>query len=82
MSEDDWLLQLTKNGQNWKEIAKHFNGHNEMDCRDWFAKLSNTGVYSRGLWNEDETALLRKYFDIYGGNYTLIAKKIPGRTAQ
>jgi len=35
-----------------------------------------------GFWSEDESKILKKYYEIYGANYATIAKKLPGRTAQ
>jgi len=59
--EDEKLLNLVKNGQNWKEISKHFTGHNEIDCWDRYVKLTNE--HTKGIWSEDETHILKKYYE-------------------
>ena len=42
--------------------------------------MTNPGV--KGTWSVEEDNLLLKYFEKYNRNWTLIAKKIPGRNGK
>jgi hypothetical protein len=80
--EDSLLIQLMKNRHhslNWSEIAQHFDNRFGKQCRErWFNHL-DSGI-CKSAWTALEYTTLTRLHSIYGNQWSVIAKYLPGRT--
>merc|ERR1719183_140859 len=80
--EDDHLLSLVQGdgrNMNWNLVAAQIPGRNAKQCRErWFLNLDPS--INRGPWTEEEDELLTNLHAEMGGRWSMIARRIPGRT--
>jgi hypothetical protein len=80
--EDEQLIRLVQQfGDNaWPEIEKHMGGKLARQCRErWRAYLSVP--HGNDPWTPEEDDLLLSLFDLYGSQWTFIARSFPARGA-
>lgn len=79
--EDQLLLDWVEaNGpQNWTECAKKIRGRCGKQCRERWVNALDPRI-KRGNWEEQEHALIFEQMKTNWSSWTLISKKLPGRT--
>ena len=80
--EDNLLIELaTKfNERSWKQISLHFNNKNPAQCRARYKRI-RPGII-KGAWSKEEDDTILSLVDLYGKNWSLIAKKVPTRNGK
>lgn len=78
--EDEKLMKYHReyNGR-WSLIAKELKGRTENSVKTRFHSLQRKEVRSRG-WIPDEDAVFIRGLRVYGRNYVLCARLLPGRS--
>lgn len=79
--EDQLLLEWVEaNGpQNWTECSKKIRGRCGKQCRERWVNALDPRI-KRGNWEEQEHALIFEQMKANWSSWTLISKKLPGRT--
>ena len=80
-SEDQLLLQWveTKGPNNWTECSKKIKGRCGKQCRERWVNALDPRI-KRGNWEEQEHTLIFEQMKTNWSSWTLISKKLPGRT--
>jgi hypothetical protein len=68
-------------GNKWAEVAKHIPGKTGQQCAQRWRHRVNPNI-KRDKWNKLEDALLIRLVELYGNQWALIARNVPGRTDQ
>jgi hypothetical protein len=81
-SEDELLKRLAKRLRpDWSKVADHFPNHSVASVQKrWHRKFDPSVKKSR--WSSAEDTLIVSLFEVEGGNWTKIAKSLPGRYAE
>ena len=80
-SEDQLLLQWVEmNGpNNWTECSKKIKGRCGKQCRERWVNALDPRI-KRGNWEEEEHTLIFDQMKTNWSSWTIISKKLPGRT--
>lgn len=80
--EDILLLELANKfkERSWKTISLHFNNKNPAQCRARYKRI-RPGII-KGAWSKEEDDIILSLVDLYGKNWSLIAKKVPTRNGK
>jgi hypothetical protein len=79
--EDKLLLEWVENKgpNNWTECSKNINGRCGKQCRERWVNALDPRI-KRGNWEEQEHTLIFEQMKTNWSSWTLISKKLPGRT--
>ena len=81
-TEDELLYVWQQRiGNKWAEVAKHIPGKTGQQCAQRWRHRVNPNI-KRDKWNQLEDALLIRLVELYGNQWALIARNVPGRTDQ
>jgi len=79
--EEDNILKDKRNlyGKKWAKIASHLPGRQGKQCRERYVNHLDPEL-KKGLWTDDEEALLIVLHEKHGNRWANIAKGLPGRS--
>ena len=80
--EDEMLYMWQQRiGNKWTEVARHIPGKTGQQCAQRWRHRVNPDI-KRDKWSGKEDALLVRLVEMYGNQWALIARYVPGRTDQ
>ena len=78
--EDEIILEIRSRGvTSWSLIATHVPGRNGKQCRERWCNHLNPDI-KKGPWSAEEDALLEEVHAELGSKWSLIAKRLNGRS--
>lgn len=81
-AEDEMLFMWQQRiGNKWSEVARHIPGKTGQQCAQRWRHRVNPDI-KRDKWSSKEDALLVRLVEMYGNQWALIARNVPGRTDQ
>ena len=79
--EEELLVQLVSQSNDWNEIASHFEGRTSKQCQIYWQKVANPLIV-RGSWTLKEDQQVIDWVQKNGpSKWTVLADLMPGRNA-
>jgi hypothetical protein len=81
LEEDQTIIALRTNGKSWPEIASALGGNRRSDqVKNRFVNVLDPNRRKSAPWSDEEDRILRTAQMQLGNKWSIIAKRLPGRS--